>query len=333
MTPFIYRYSVLLLCALCIGYAHADWHSETQGIMGTEVSVTLWHSDTQKAQAAIAAVMTEMHRIDAALSPYIPSSELSSVNNSAYAESQILSDELTVLIDKSLYFGGISNGAFDITFASLAQFYNYREKKQPNQRQFEEALPAVDNKWLQFDKQAKTLRYKHEKVKIDLGGIAKGYAVDQGVGILQAHGIEHASVSAGGDSRVLGDHRGRPWVIGIKNPRLSETDEYQAVIRIPLENAALSTSGDYERFFIDERSGERVHHIINPQTGKSAADVMSVTIIGDHGLDTDPLSTTVFVLGVNKGLKLVNKLTQFDAIIIDINGKVHYSDGLAEGVE
>lgn len=327
--------SFFLLCAALMfaGRASADWHSDTQGIMGTEVTVTLWHENVATSQAAIRAVMTEMRRIDSALSPYKPESDLSLLNKHAFAKPQVLSDELSVLIDKSLYYGAVSNGAFDITFASLAQFYDYREKKQPSRDQIKAALPAINYKWLAFDRRANTLRYLHEKVKIDLGGIAKGYAVDRGVAILQRQGIQHASVSAGGDSRVLGDRRGRPWLVGIKNPRASKDDEEHAVIRVPLENTALSTSGDYERFFIDEESGERVHHIINPRTGKSAADVMSVTILGDHGLDTDPLSTTVFVLGVKKGLKLINTFSQFDAIIIDINGKVHYSDGLTDGSE
>ena len=177
-----------------------------------------------------------------------------------------------------------------------------------------------------LDRQKKAVRYGHPNIKIDLGGIAKGYAIDRAVHILSERGIKHASVSAGGDTRLLGDRRGRPWIAGIKNPRGVQTD---IAIKLPLQNEALSTSGDYERFFIDE-NGERIHHILNPKTGNSASSIASVSVIGPNGFDTDPLSTSVFVMGVDKGLKLIDSLTDFEAIIIDEYGKTHYSKGLAE---
>lgn len=327
----IYLFLILFAGLLFAVPVKAEWHSDTQGIMGTEVSVSLWHSDAAIAVEAINAVMTEMRRIDALLSPYKPDSELSKVNDRAFKSSQSLSDQFNYLIDKSIFYGRLTEGAFDITFASLASYYDYREQKKPNSTDIERALPAIDYEWLEHDVKAATLRFAHPKVKIDLGGLAKGWAVDRGISILRQFGIEHASVSAGGDSQVLGDRRGRPWLIGIKHPRLNESDQDKAVIRLPLENVAVSTSGDYERFFIDEQTGERVHHIINPKTGKSANEVMSVTVLGQRGVDTDPLSTAVFVLGVQKGIELIDKLPNFDAIIIDISGKVHYSEGLAAG--
>ncbi len=320
----------LLLLVMSASQVWAAWHSDTQGIMGTEVSVTLWHENSEQAKQAISSVMAEMRRIDQSLSPYIESSELSRINKHAYVSEQKLSRELAFLIEKSLYFSSISEGAFDITFASLAQYYDYRNKVKPTEAERLEALPAINYQWLDFDKRAASLKFKHDKVKIDLGGIAKGYAVDIAIELLRNKGIEHASVSAGGDSRLLGDRRGRPWIIGIKHPRPS-IDDNEAVIRLPLSELAVSTSGDYERYFIDEESGYRIHHIIHPRTGKSAGEVMSVTILGELGVNTDPLSTTVFVLGVEGGIRLVNSLQGFDAIIIDRQGKVHYSDGLDEG--
>ena len=329
------------ILALCLSLvlsvpATAAWLTDTQGIMGTEISVTLWHDDEVQGRAVIEQVMAEMRRIDSTLSPYKPASDLSQLNAHAASAPQVLTDELILLIDKSLWFSELSDGAFDITFASLAQYYSYRDAQGPTADQRTEALPAINYKWLDFNKSAKTLRYTHKKVKIDLGGIAKGYAVDRAIHLLRAQGIKHASVSAGGDSALLGDRRGRPWIIGIKNPRQASsinegTDAGDAVIRLPLENVAVSTSGDYERYFIDEQTGERIHHILNPKTGKSASQVMSVTVLGEQGINTDPLSTTVFVLGVEKGLALVNKLAGFDVIIIDIHGKVHYSNELIAG--
>ena len=314
-----------LLLALSLD-AQAKWHGDNQDIMGTKVSVTLWHDDENIAEAAVQAVMAEMRRIDAHFSPYIETSELYQVNQlapKANARNPLLiSPELAFIIDKSLYYSRVSDGAFDITFASLARYYDYRKKLTPSEQQREELLPAINYKLIHLDEDNHTVWFEHPKVYIDLGGIAKGYAVDNAIAILKARGITHASVSAGGDSRVLGDKKGRPWLVGIKNPRADKV-----AITLPLENTSVSTSGDYERYFVDEH-GERVHHIINPRTGKSAQGVNSVTILGPLGIDTDALSTTVFVMGPEKGLALINRLPGFDAVIITTQGKVLYSNGL-----
>lgn len=317
----------LLFCAIAIG-AKAKWHGDTQDIMGTKISVALYLDDDAKAEQAITAVMAEMRRIDAHFSPYIETSELYRVNQlapKASAQKPLkISAELTNIIDKSLYYSRLSEGVFDITFASLARYYDYRKKLKPSKQQREELLPAINYRFIQLDKKNNTLWFGHPKVYIDLGGIAKGYAVDQAIAILQTYGVNHASVTAGGDSRVMGDKLGRPWLVGIKNPRAGKV-----AITLPLENVAVSTSGDYERYFIDG-NGERVHHIINPRTGKSpASGVNSVTIIGPMGIDTDALSTTVFILGADKGMALINTLPGFDAVIITSEGKVLYSQGLA----
>jgi len=333
---------VFFLCASSA--AVAEWYSDDQSIMGTVVSVTLWHDDEDIAKQSIDLVMAEMHRIDNALSPYKSASELSRVNREAGQAPTTISSELVSIIDKSLYFSRLSEGAFDISFASVGQFYDYREGQQPEDKQRQEHLEAINYQLIELDKKKSTVYFKHPQLKIDLGGIAKGYAVDRSLALLRDMGIRHATVSAGGDSQVLGDRRGQPWIIGIKNPRgqafnsatspANQPDNGEgrktdkAVILLPLVDTAISTSGDYERFFIDEKSGERVHHILNPKTGKSTTGIASVSILGPRGFDTDPLSTTVFVLGVIKGLFIVNQLAEFDCVIIDSAGEVHYSDGL-----
>ena len=319
----------LLLCiALLITsqLSLAKWHGDDQDIMGTKVSVALWLEDDRKAEQAVAAVMAEMHRIDKHFSPYIETSELYRANQlapKASAQKPLnISPELAAIIEKSLHYSQLSDGAFDITFASLARYYDYRNKLSPSERQREELLPAINYRLIHLDTKNNTLWFEHPKLYIDLGGIAKGYAVDNAIEILQSFGVKHASVGAGGDSRVIGDKFGRPWLVGIKNPRADAV-----AITLPLEDVAVSTSGDYERYFIDDK-GERVHHIINPRTGKSTNGINSVTIIGPLGFDTDPLSTSVFVMGAEKGMALINRLPGFDAVIISSEGKVSYSKGL-----
>lgn len=327
----IIRFYVLLSLSYSAS-TFGEWISDAQEIMGTKISVTLWHDDKVTGQSAVNAVMDDMRRIDMTLSPYKPASLLSQLNDHAFTKKQRLTDELSLLIDKSLYFSRVSHGAFDITFASLGWYYDYHNHKQPTADQKKKLLSSINYRYLSFNKTQKTLAFTHENVRIDLGGVAKGYAVDRAVDIVQSFGVKHASISAGGDSRLLGDRRGRPWLVGIKNPRLGHNDK-QSVIRLPLSDVAISTSGDYERYFIDEETGKHIHHIINPKTGDSARNVVSVTILGNSGLNTDPMSTTVFVLGVKDGLALVNNMPGFDCIIIDSFGKVHYSDGLIPATE
>jgi thiamine biosynthesis lipoprotein len=163
-------------------------------------------------------------------------------------------------------------------------------------------------------------------VRIDLGGFAKGHAVDNGAAILARHGIRNAIVTAGGDSHVLGDRRGRPWTIAIADPR--RPGEVVAVL--PLEDVAVSTSGDYERYF--EADGVRCHHVIDPRTGKSPDAIHSVTILADDGLTSEALSKCLFVMGVEQGMRLIESQPAVDAVVVDAAGALHFSSGLLSGM-
>jgi len=321
---------IVLVFALLLGAMHsparADWYHDEQAIMGTSVSMTFWADDKATAVRAIDLVMTEMRRIDGALSTYNPDSLVSKVNREAAAGEVGITLELTTILDKSLYYSALSQGAFDISYASVGKHYDYRLKQQPTLGQREQLLPAIDYHNIRLSAATNKVSFNHAQLQIGLGGIAKGYAVDRCIALLIELGITSASISAGGDSRVLGDKRGKPWLVGIKNPR-GLADDAVAIV-VPLTNTAISTSGDYERFFFDEQTHERIHHILNPKTGASSNGIASVSIIGPHGFDTDPLSTTVFVLGVNRGLALINTLEGFDSVIITTRGVVHYSAGL-----
>jgi len=316
---------LLLAVSLCLSIqsnAHAEWYQQERDIMGTRVSVESWHAEASVADDCSQRVFAEMERIDALMSTYLDTSELSYINDNAAIAAVEISDELALLIEKSLYFSEISQGAFDITYASVGYAYDYRKRQQPSDQSVAKKLPAIDYHHIELTDNK--IRFNNDAVRIDLGGIAKGYAVDRAVDIVRQCGIGKAMVSAGGDSRIMGDRVGRPWVIGIQHPR----DPDGIVLRLPLTDSAISTSGDYERFFID--NGERVHHIINPSTGRSAAASWSATVIGPDAMTTDALSTTIFILGAVKGLALIESLDGIDAIIIDSNGKLHYSSGFQE---
>jgi thiamine biosynthesis lipoprotein len=302
--------------------AHAQWLTGEEAIMGTAIRVELWADDEATGEAAIAAVMTEMHRIDRAMSPYKPESELSRINREAAERPVPISQEMFDILSRSIEFSKISGGTFDITFSSVGYLYDYRRHIKPTDKEIEQALPGIDYRHIQLDARKRTVRFARPGVRIDLGGIGKGHAVDNGIALLKKRGITQAIVTAGGDSRVLGDRGGRPWMVGIRDPR--RKDNMVAVI--PLINSAISTSGDYERYF--EVDGERYHHILNPKTGRSATGVHSVSVIGPDATTTDGLTKPVFILGPEKGLRLIESIPGIDAVIIDADGKMFYSSGL-----
>ncbi len=305
--------------------AIGEWFSREEAIMGTSIKAELWACDRASGEAALDAVMAEMHRIDHAMSPYKPESELSRINRDAFAAPVPVSAEMFTLLSRSIEFSDLSGGAFDITYASVGHLYDYREGVQPSDDQIAEARQAIGYRNLKLDIKARTVRFAREGMRIDLGGFAKGHVVDTSAALLKRRGIRHAIVSAGGDSRVIGDRRGRPWTIGIRDPRR----EGEVVAVLPLEDVAISTSGDYERFF--EKDGVRCHHVIDPTTGKSPSSVHSVTILAEDGLTTEALSKTVFVLGVDKGMRLIESLPGVDAVVVDALGQLHYSTGLQDG--
>jgi thiamine biosynthesis lipoprotein len=292
--------------------------------MGTAIRVELWSEERAIAEAAMAAVIDEMHRIDRAMSPFKAESELSLINREAATRPVPLSAEMYDILARSIEFSRLSDGAFDITFASAGHLYDYRLGIKPTDEELARARAAIGYQNLILDPQARTVRFARAGVRIDLGGFAKGYAADNGAAILRRHGIRHAIVSAGGDSHVLGDRRGRPWSIGIQNPR--RPGEVVAVL--PLQNAALSTSGDYERYF--EADGVRCHHLIDPKTGKSPSSVHSVTVIAADGLTSEACSKCVFVLGVEQGMRFIEMQEGVDAVVVDAAGVLHYSSGLLD---
>lgn len=291
--------------------------------MGTNVVVDIWHADTGIAEKCSEKVFAEMRRIDELMSPFKKDSELAKINQQASKQEVKISDELFKLIELSLKFSEKSAGAFDITFASVGSLYNYRQRQKPSAKVISEKLKFINYHNIKLNKANSSIKFTQDGVRIDLGGIAKGYAVDNGIAILKTCGIANGLVSAGGDSRILGDRRGRPWVMGVRHPRKKN----DVVVKLPLSNVAISTSGDYERYFIED--SKRYHHIIKPGTGKSVDSTWSATIIGDKAVLTDVLSTTLFVLGAKQGLKLIDdEYKNVDAIIIDSKGKMFYSSGL-----
>ncbi|MGD9390182.1 MAG: FAD:protein FMN transferase, partial [Thioalkalispiraceae bacterium] len=303
--------SAILICTALPVLASAktstnNWYHAEQAIMGTRISIDLQHPDPFVANQAIEDVFKLMWDINNEMSNYKPDSLLSIVNQEAGIRPIKVPERLFSLLEKSIYFSELSNGAFDITVGTIGQYYDFRLKQKPSEQQIQNNLDKINYKAIILDNKNKTVRFSNKYVKLDLGGIAKGFAVQKGIEIIQGHGISNAYLSAGGDSYAIGTKNRKPWFIAIKDPRHDKNN-----IAIPVSNLAISTSGDYERFFIEDE--KRYHHILNPDTGRSAKKSVSVTVLGSSPTDTDALSTTLFVLGERDGLKLINKIEGYDA--------------------
>jgi thiamine biosynthesis lipoprotein len=292
--------------------------------MGTEVSVYFWHEDDETAATITEEVFAEVDRINALMSTYIEASRISDINRNAANEAVVAGDELFELIRRSLDVSEMTDGAFDITYDSVGQHYDFREGRRPDAETIEAGRAQIDYRLLELDASSRSVRFLADGVRINLGGIAKGYVVERGVEILRRHSVSNGVVTAGGDSRLLGDRRGRPWMIGIRDPRV----DGEVAISVPLEDEAISTSGDYERFF--EEDGVRYHHIIHPASGMPATGVHSASVFGPDAVLTDALSTSVFVLGVDAGLRLIACLPGYESIVIDADGQIFYSPGLGQ---
>lgn len=313
-----------LAAAAAVGHpapAHAEWIYREAAIMGTRCDVELWADDRAKADAAIEQVFDLFRQFDARMSTFKPDSEVSYVNAHASHGPVHISAELYELISIALEYSKITHGAFDITYASVGHFYDYHAHVHPDEATIAANLPAVGYHHIHLDAKARTVYFDHPGVWIDFGGL-KGYVVDRGAELLKAAGFTHAMVNAGGDTRILGDRFGKPWIIGIRDP----DDRNNVLVKIPLADTAVSTSGDYERYFFE--NGKRYYHILDPKTGKSPHKVRSVTIIGPTATRTDALTKSVFVLGAKEGLAFIDTLPDVDAVAITPDKKIWYSKGL-----
>ena len=181
-----------------------DWHEVTEPIMGTRIHAELWHEDADRAGALLDRVLGEMRRIEAEYSPYIEDSELSRINREAGSGWVQTTEEMIDLLRKSAQISRMTGGAFDITYASVGRYYDYREGRRPDDEAIAAALDAISYEFVEIDPDRNRVRFAHPLVYIDLGGIAKGYAVDLCIELLLAAGVTQASVAAGGDSRIVG---------------------------------------------------------------------------------------------------------------------------------
>jgi thiamine biosynthesis lipoprotein len=314
--------SLLVLTALTALPARAGWYADAAEKMGTRVEIQVEAATEAEGRALIAAGMAEFDRIESWMSTYREDSEISGVNRRAAAGPVRVSPGLFDIVARSLELSVLSDGAFDITFDSVGRLYDFRAGVRPDEQAIRENLPDIDYRHVVLDRAASTIRFTREGTRINLGGIGKGYSCDRVADLLRKAGVRSGRVNAGGDTRLIGTRDGKPWMIGIRDPDAGD----RWVTRLALEDEAISTAGDYERYF--DEDGVRYHHIIDPKTGDSARGVRSVTVIGPDATLTDGLDNAVFILGTERGLALIDGLPGYAAVLIDDRHNVRFSKAL-----
>ncbi len=320
------KMKLLSVCALLLlgaGCSSQKTVQKTESIMGTDVTITVVAKNAHDGEAAIDAGMAELRRLDAMMSLYKESSELTRVNLAAGKHPVRVSPEMIEVVERAAKISALSNGVFDITVGPLVVLWQMRLKQGtvPTDGEIARVRALVNYRDIIVDRKASTLFLKKTGMIMDFGGM-KGYLADRVADLIKKRGITNAIIAVAGDIWVLG-HRenGAPWKIGVQHPR--EHDKTLAVLEF--SDKYISTSGDYERFVIREK--KRYHHIIDPRTGKPSTGVISVTLIGDQGAVIDPLTKVPFILGPEEGMKIVKKIGA-EAIIVDEQGKVFMTDGV-----
>ena len=295
--------------------------------MGTVVEITIVGEDEEAAKKATLQAFQEIKRIEQLMSPWIESSDVFRINQSAEKEWVKVSQETLKVIKEAKEISELSEGGFDITVGPLTQLWRMAREKgvPPLAEELKQKLDLVDFRNVMVDEEGKVF-LKKRGMAIDLGGIAKGYAVDRAFELLNSLGYKNLIVNAGGDLRVGGSKLDQPWSIGIQDPRASQ----KMMARVSVSNAAIATSGDYEKFFMYQ--GKRYHHIFNPKDGLPPEECQSVTMICKEGMVADALATAVFVLGPEKGYALCQKLKGVDCPIVDKEGKISLSLGLKDRI-
>ena len=303
--------------------------------MGTHVAFAAYTTpsvDAAKVRASFDAALAEIRRIEALMTTWRPDSEVSRINAAAGKNPVTVGDETFAVIKESVHTSEISEGTFDITFQTLHGLWKFDEDLDPHpptDKEIKKRLAFLGWRNIKLDEANKSVMLTKPETQISLGGIAKGYAVDKAAKVLESAGIVSFFVQAGGDLFARGKKPdGTDWQAGIRDPRGKEG---QYFAKLPLSDHAFSTAGDYERSYIVD--GKRYHHIIDPRTGHPATACRSVTIWAPNAFIADAIDDAVFILGPEKGMKLVESIDGVGAVVVDARNNVWVSKRLQGKLE
>ncbi len=288
-------------------------------VMGTFARAVVIAEDSNTAKKCIEIALAEIHKVDELMSDYKNDSEISKLNRDGFKTAVRLSQSTYEVLQRSIEYSKLTDGAFDVTVGPLVDLFRIAKDKQtpPTEDEISKAKSKVGFEKLILDEQNRTLQFTVDGMRLDLGGIAKGYAVDKAVQAMQTSGAIGGMVDLGGDIRCFGTPlKGKKhWIIGLQNPN-SDKDiaGRDVMLKLQLANGAVATSGDYQQFVLIE--DKRHSHIIDRKTGTSTEGLSSVTIIADNATDADALATAITVMGAEKGLALIESMPDTEAILI-----------------
>jgi len=297
--------------------------------MGTEVRVSVWTAGEARADTATSAVFREFDRLDAMMSVWKDGSDIARLNAAAGDHAVPVSAETREVLHIARQISEQTNGRFDVTFAALSGLWKFddqdKDNSVPDQKDIAQRLPLINYRDLEVDDRAGTASLKGKGMRVNLGGIGKGYAVDRAVDIMRRSGLHDFMIQAGGDMYVAGTRGDRPWRLGIRDPR-GPADRLFATL--DLTDGTFSTSGDYERFFM--KDGRRYHHIIDLGTGEPARLCRSVTLVTERAVIADALAKGVFILGPDAGMALIERTPGVQGVIVSAKNEISISSGLKD---
>lgn len=300
--------------------------SKTELVIGTVCTITLYDN---KDSAIIDKAFDKLYELEDILSINKSDTELDEVNDNAGIQPTKVSKDTLAVVKEGLEYSKLSKGALDITVGPLVKLWGIGtdSARLPSEEEIDAAKDLVDYEDVDLDEANSTIYLKEKGMIIDLGAIAKGYAADQVVNILKENGVSSAIVDLGGNIFAVGEKNdGSAWKVGVQNPEEARND---TIGYVSVKNKSVVTSGVYERYLTVD--GVNYHHILNPETGYPFEnDILGVSIISETSIDGDSLSTTLFALGVEEGLKFINNLDGVDAIFITKDHNLYLSENFKD---
>lgn len=291
-------------------------------LMGCGFEVTVVAKDQPTADKYISIAIEEIQRIENLISSWDSNSQTSAINKNAGVKPVKVDKELIALIERSIAISKLTDGAYDITYASMDKIWKFDGSitTMPLEEKIKASVAKVGYQNIVIDKESSTVFLQNKGMKIGFGGIGKGYAADKAKQLLVSKGVTAGIINASGDMNTWGKKPdGKPWEVAIVNP----LDKKKAFGLLPIQNKSVVTSGNYEKFILID--GERYTHIINPKTGYPAKGILSVTVFAPQAELADALATALFVMGVEVAINRIEQLEGVECIIVDADGKLHQS--------
>lgn len=300
-------------------------HKKKAALLGSPFEITVLAEDTIAGENFCKVAIAEVKRIENLISDWIPTSQISKVNQNAGLKPIKVDEEVFDLIERALKISKITNGAFDISYASMDKIWKFdgSMKKMPTEIEIKKSVERVGYQKVILNSNEKTIFLKEKGMKLGLGGIGQGYIADKIKTLLQEKGCKSGIVNVSGDINTWGYQLdGNPWTVAIVNP----LNKNKVFATFPLIDSAVETSGNYEKYVTF--NGKRYSHIIDPRSGYPATGIISVSVFAKQTEIADAIATGVFVLGVEVGMDLINQINGIECIIIDDKGGIHYSKNI-----